>query len=67
MVPDAVAAERRARRSADQPTRRAHADAHPVVSPTAFRRLSMDAPQIEVDTADGYAPGLDELAAFVTS
>ena len=32
-----------------------------------FDRVSVDAPWIEVDTTDGYRPGLDELAAFVSA
>ena len=31
----------------------------------SFDRVSIDAPSIVVDTADGYAPGLAELVAFV--
>jgi hypothetical protein len=30
-----------------------------------FDRVSIEAPSIEVDTADGYRPGLDEIVAFV--
>jgi len=62
-VADAVAAERRNRRTAAEPTRRAHADAH--VAP-GFVALSLDVPRIEVDTTDGYAPGLDEIFAFAS-
>jgi hypothetical protein len=28
-------------------------------------RISVDAPWIDVDTADGYRPGLGEIVAFV--
>ncbi|WP_431876328.1 hypothetical protein [Amycolatopsis sacchari] len=31
----------------------------------AFQRVAVDAPWLEVDTTDGYRPGLDEIAAFV--
>jgi predicted kinase len=31
----------------------------------AFDRVSIDAPSLDVDTTDGYAPGLDEIVAFV--
>jgi predicted kinase len=58
-----VAVARRLRRTAEQPTRRAHADGHHV-SEESFRRLALDAPSLWVDTAEGYAPGLDEIAAF---
>jgi len=64
-VSDEVAVERRGRRSAAEPTRRAHADGHGVVPPSAFRRLASNAPAIEVDTSDGYRPGLEEIVAFV--
>lgn len=30
----------------------------------AFHRVDLDVPWIEVDTTDGYAPGLKEIAAF---
>jgi predicted kinase len=63
-VPDEVAAERRGRRAAAEPTRRAHADDRGVVPPAEFRRLALNAPAIEVDTSAGYRPGLEEIAAF---
>jgi predicted kinase len=31
----------------------------------AYRRISLDAPALEVDTTDGYRPGLDQIVAFV--
>jgi hypothetical protein len=65
VVPDDVAAARRARRTGEVPTRRAHADAHGVVAPTAFRRLSLDVPTVEVDTSDGYVPELDDIITFI--
>jgi len=34
---------------------------------TAFRRVSIAAPTISVDTTDGYRPGLDEIVAFIAS
>ena len=71
-VVDADAAlERIRRRRADDPLRRAHVDsaagfdASYRLSHMAFDRVSIEAPQIEVDTADGYRPGLDEIVAFV--
>jgi len=64
-VDESVAHERIRRREADQPTRRAHdeAEAHRLAGPD-FVRLALDAPSIEVDTTDGYAPGLDAVAHF---
>jgi hypothetical protein len=35
-----------------------------VVSGAAFDRVRIDAPSIEVDTSDGYRPGLEEIVAF---
>jgi predicted kinase len=62
---DANAASRRVRQRAwDNPLRRAHADAD---AHRAFNRISLDAPSPEVDTTDGYRPGLDQIVAFVNS
>ena len=30
----------------------------------AFDRVRIDAPSIEVNTSDGYRPGLEEIVAF---
>ena len=32
---------------------------------TGFERISIDAPSLTVDTTDGYAPDLHEIAAYV--
>jgi predicted kinase len=70
-VTAAVAFERQRRRSAANPMRRAHDDPRPgaaaghAVAHDAFDRVSLDAPWIEVDTADGYRPGIGEIVAFV--
>jgi predicted kinase len=66
-----VALERIRRRRAGNPVRRAHADSAAQYDATqglghhTFERVVIEAPQIEVDTADGYRPGLDEIVAFV--
>jgi predicted kinase len=66
-----VAFQRSLRRRADNPLRRAHADPDPAgaaehaLRHNAFERVSVDAPWIEVDTTDGYRPGLGEIVAFV--
>jgi len=33
----------------------------------SFEHISIDAPTLDVDTTDGYAPGLDEIASFVNA
>ena len=57
------------RRARDRSLRRAHADPGPQTrrSPPqrAFTRVAMDVPSLEVDTSDGYRPGLDQIVAFV--
>jgi predicted kinase len=62
-----LAARRVRQRARDDPLRRAHAD--PVALPArgTFARVSMDVPTLEVDTADGYRPGLDQIVAFVNA
>jgi predicted kinase len=62
-----LALRRIRQRAQDNPLRRAHADPGPErlsVRP-AFTRISLDVPSLEVDTADGYRPGLDQIVAFV--
>lgn len=68
-----VALERKRRRLAENPLRRAHegaveddAAAH-ALTHDAFDRVAVDAPWIEVDTTDGYRPGLATIAAFAGS
>ena len=66
-----VARMRTWRRSLDSPLRRAHSDpcaAERVSGPAApavFDRVSVVAPWIEVDTTDGYRPGLPDIVAFI--
>ncbi|MEW1860833.1 AAA family ATPase [Streptomyces sp. NPDC088194] len=65
-----VALERTRLRLAANPVRRAHESGPPqdpaahAVRHDAFDRVALDVPWIEVDTTDGYAPGLDEIVAF---
>jgi len=59
-----VARRRIVERAADNPLRRAHADAQ-AVAPHAFNRIRLDAPSLEVDTTSGYRPGLDQIVAFI--
>jgi predicted kinase len=66
-----VAFRRIMRRRAQSPPRLAHADPGPddeadyLRRHRAFERVSVDAPWIEVDTTDGYRPGLAQIVAFI--
>jgi predicted kinase len=68
-----LAWERKLRRSRDNPLRRAHADPGPDDADAhapphrAFDRVTAGDPWIEVDTAHGYDPGLEQILAFVNS
>ena len=46
--------------------RHAHADSN-AITPDAFRHLYLDVPELDVDTTDGYRPGLDEIVAFLNA
>lgn len=54
-------------------TRRAHDDAYLIdqdghtAGHDSFDRVRLDAPEFDVDTTEGYRPGLDEIVAFVNS
>ncbi|MGH3256887.1 MAG: hypothetical protein ACRDOU_16080 [Streptosporangiaceae bacterium] len=56
---------------AGDPLRRAHVDSAAAYDTSqrlghdTFDRVSIEAPALEVDTADGYRPGLAEILAFV--
>jgi predicted kinase len=63
-----LASRRVRQRARDNPLRRAHADpgpGHRESGRPAFIRIALDAPSLEVDTTDGYQPGLDQIVAFV--
>lgn len=71
---DAQTAFGRVRRRQDENAiRRAHADAYlgdqqaHAVGHHGFQPVQLDVPAIEVDTSDGYRPGLDEITAFVNA
>ena len=66
-----VAFQRSIQRSAENPLRMAHTDPGPQDAAGylrrhhAFDRVSVNAPWIEVDTADGYRPELDQIVVFI--
>jgi predicted kinase len=64
-----LASRRVRQRGRDNPLRRAHADSAALASEgeRTFVRVALDAPSLEVDTADGYRPGLDRIVAFVNA
>ena len=65
-----VAFARITRRAQDDPLRRVHAGpgdaAGHEAAHRAFRRVSFDAPALEVDTSDGYRPPFGQILSFVT-
>lgn len=71
-VPPDVAFRRIVRRGTASRTRAAHADLGPadgeecVRRHLAFDRVSLDVPQIEVDTTAGYRPDISRIVAFVS-
>jgi hypothetical protein len=67
VVDEAVARERMARRIAQgDASRSAHADAELLSRGGApFERISLLAPSIEVETTNGYAPGIEAVVAFI--
>ncbi len=62
-APQEVRRERVARRLEADGHRRAHAD-HSLTFQDGFQRVEMDVPTLDVDTSDGYRPGMDEIVAF---
>jgi hypothetical protein len=71
VVDAGLAFQRNLRRAQENPPRRAHADPGPREQDErtrfhqAFNRVRLDVPALEVDTTDGYRPGLAEIVAFV--
>jgi predicted kinase len=63
-VPDQVARDRQRQRLAAQATRSAHADAEHLSGTDAFEPVHLEVPTLDVDTSDGWAPGLAEIADF---
>lgn len=71
MVDADIAFQRILRRRASSDVRLAHADPGPADAESwmrrhrEFGRVALDVPSIEVDTAAGYRPGLDQVVAFI--
>jgi predicted kinase len=63
-VSEEMARERQQQRLLSQSTRSAHADAEHLSRAEPFDRLHLDAPTLDVDTSDGWQPGLPAIAAF---
>ena len=63
-APPELARQRALDRLARQPGRAAHADAEWFVTPRSFDALHLDSPTIDVDTSDGWHPGLPDIVAF---
>jgi predicted kinase len=57
------------RRREERPLRRAHDESYDATEHAlrhaGFERVSIDAPRLDVDTTDGYDPGLNEIVAFI--
>ena len=66
-VPDEIARDRQRVRLLSQSTRSAHADVQHLSRAGAFDPLRLDAPTLDVDTSDGWQPGLPAIAAFCRS
>ena len=66
-VADVVARDRQQQRLLTQGTRAAHADAQHLVEAATFDPIHVDAPTLDVDTSDGWQPGLPAIAEFCRS
>jgi predicted kinase len=63
----AVARERMIRRL-DDPVRAAHADREMLARPpAAWAPITLAVPTLDVDTSDGYSPGLSAIVAFAAA
>ena len=63
-VSEEIARERQRQRLLSQSTRAAHADAQHLTRAEPFDRLHLDVPTLDVDTSDGWQPGLPAIEAF---
>jgi len=62
-----VARDRQQHRLLTQTTRAAHADAQHLTQADTFDPIHLDAPTLDVDTSDGWQPGLQAIAEFCRS
>lgn len=67
VVSDEVARERQAARILSQTTRAAHPDAQHLTLAGTFDPIHLDAPTIDVDTSEGWRPGVSAIAEFCRS
>ena len=65
-VDSEVAHDRMRRRRVQQASRAAHADEAHLAGqdPAVFTAIAVAAPTLDVDTSDGYRPGLAQIASF---
>jgi predicted kinase len=63
----AIARSRAKQRLGQQHNRAAHDDIGHFSVDRPFEPIHLDAPTLDVDTSDGYRPGLDAIAAFARS
>jgi len=66
-VSEEIARERQQQRLLSQSTRSAHADGQHLSRAEPFDPIHVDAPTLDVDTSDGWQPGLPAIAAFCRS
>lgn len=59
-----IARDRQQRRMLTQSIRAAHADAQHLTQAETFDPIHLDAPTLDVDTSDGWHPGLPAIAEF---
>jgi predicted kinase len=66
-VDDDELLRRRHRRLAEVATRSAHADSDVLTVASGWDAIHLPAPTLDVDTSDGYRPGLEQIADFAAS
>lgn len=65
-VSEEIARARQQHRLLTQHTRAAHADAQHLSAAAPFDPIHLDVPTLDVDTSDGWRPGLPAIAEFCT-